>query len=247
MNFFYQSFYSFLYQPLLNGLVLLYLLTRDLGLAVFILTLLVRLALFPLSFKGLKSQQAIKKLDPKVREIKQKYKGDMSQQNKAIMELYKQEKISPASGCLPLLIQLPIIITLYKVFNSGLNADILGRFLYSFVPNPGEIHLKVFWLFDINSKFFIVALALLASALQFWQSKMAIPKGSQKQPGRADFSSAMQKQMLFIFPVITFFVIYTTGVVIGVYWFFSVLFSVIEYYITTRGIKEEKIYAEKNN
>jgi len=233
MNFIIQSFYTFLYQPLLNGLVLLYFLTHDLGLAVFILTLLVRLVLFPLSFKGLKSQQAMKTIEPKIRELKQKHKDNIPEQNRAVMELYKQEKVSPVSGCLPLLIQFPIIIALYRVFYNGLNIESFNKFLYSFVPNPGEIPLKIFWLFDANSKIFIIVLALLAAVLQFWQSKMTMPKG-QKKPTGTDFASAMQKQMLYIFPVITFFIIYKTGVVVGAYWFFSVLFSLLEQAIIAR-------------
>ena len=237
MNFIIQSFYTFLYQPLLNGLVLLYFLPHDLGLAVFILTLLVRLILFPLSFKGLKSQQAIKTIEPKIREIKQKYKDNIPKQNRAVMELYKQEKVSPVSGCLPLLIQFPIIIALYRVFYNGLNIESFNRFLYSFVPNPGEIPLKIFWFFDANSKIFIIVLAILAAVLQFWQSKMTMPKGQKKSTG-TDFANTMQKQMLYIFPVITIFIIYKTGVVVGAYWFFSVLFSLLEQTIIAKTTKQ---------
>ncbi len=241
MNFLFQVFYTFLFAPFLNGLVLLYSIVGDLGLAIVFLTLIVKIALFPLSLKALRSQRQMQKINPQIAEIKQKHKGNLTEQNAALLELYKKEEISPTSGCLPLLIQLPIIIALYRVFTSGLTIENLNKFLYSFVPNPGEIPQQVFWIFSAQSKVFILTLAILAALAQFWQSRISF-KGAPKQKSGSnlDFGSMMQKQALFIFPLITFFIIYKTGIVVGVYWFFSVLFSLGEHFLMERNFKKIK-------
>ncbi|MBM4177684.1 membrane protein insertase YidC [Candidatus Gribaldobacteria bacterium] len=239
MNFLFQIYYNFLFAPLLNGLVVLYYLCKDLGLAVVLLTLLVKIVLFPLSFKTLKSQKQIQKINPQILEIKAKNKGNLTGQNAELMELYKKEGISPASGCLPLLFQLPIIIALYRVFSSGLTSETLSKFLYAFVPNPGDIPLKVFWIFSPESSFFIIVLALLAALAQFWQARISLPAKSQKTKSQSfSFESAMQKQTKFLFPLITFFIVYKTGLVVGVYWFFSVLFSLAEHYFLEKKISK---------
>ncbi len=238
MNFFLQLYQVILFQPLLNGLVLLYVFLpgHDLGTAVIILTLLIRLLLHPISAKGLKSQKVLSSLQPKIKEIQEKFKGDRAQQSAAMMELYRKEKISPASGCLPLLLQLPIIIALYQVFLKGLGAEFLAGNLYSFVPNPGIINQTFLGVFDLQSKIFVLVVAVLAGAAQFWQTKIAgsITGG---QSGAGDIASSIQKQMLYVFPVLTVFIIYKIGGLIGVYWLSSTLISVGEQYLANRHIK----------
>lgn len=243
MNFLYQIFYSLLFQPLLNGLLLLYSLVGDLGVAAVLLTLIVKVVLFPLSLKALRSQKQMKEIEPKMKEIKNKYKNDIAEQNKAMMDLYREKNISPASGCLPLLIQLPLIIALYRVFSSGLTSNVLDKFLYSFVPNPGDVPQIVFWFFSAESHAFLLVLALIAAFAQFWQSKMTFQQTKSKTPQKGpmpDFGSLMQKQGMFLFPLITFFVIYKTGIIVGVYWFFSVLFSIAEQLIVKANFKQTK-------
>jgi len=111
-----QFFNIVLYQPLLNGLILLYtyLPGHDLGIAVIVLTLIMKLILHPSSLHAIRSQKALSTLQPKVKEIQRKYKDDKQAGARATMELYKKEKISPFSGCLPLLKQLPNLIAIYQ-------------------------------------------------------------------------------------------------------------------------------------
>ena len=116
------SFYNtVLYQPLFNALILLYeyFPGHDFGIAIVVLTLIIRFALYPSSAQAIKSQEAMARLQPKIKELQDKYKDNKEQQAKEIMELYQKEKINPFSGCLPLLIQLPILIALYQVFLKG--------------------------------------------------------------------------------------------------------------------------------
>lgn len=240
MNFIIQFFYLILYQPLFNALILLYryLPGHDFGLAVVILTLFIKVILHPLTIKGLKAQKGMADLQPKIKEIQSKYAGDVQKQNKILMELYKQEKVNPFSGCLLLLLQLPILIALYQVFLKVFNHEALNGILYNFVANPGVISQTFLWVFDLNNKIFIGVLAVLAGVVQFWQTKISSPAPiGQSAKGQKDFSGLMQKQMLYFFPVLGAIVIWQFGAVIGLYWIFSSLFSIGEQMIINKQSK----------
>ena len=130
-------FHIILSQPLINILLLIYKFTaQDFGLAVIVLTILIRLALLPLTKKSIIAQKAMSSLNPKIQVIKEKHKDNKEAQTKALMELYQKEKISPFSGCLPILIQLPILWALYSVLINSLkivNANDVYPFLSNFV------------------------------------------------------------------------------------------------------------------
>src|SRR3989344_8315591 len=121
-----EFFNTILTQPLLNVLIWLYniLPGNDIGLAIIVLTLLIRALLYPSFQKSLRAQRELQQLQPKLDELKQKHKDDQAAQAKAMMEFYKENKISPFSSCLPLLIQLPILIALFLALRTGLNGDI---------------------------------------------------------------------------------------------------------------------------
>ena len=245
MNFFTQFFYIVLFQPFLNILVLLYVYLpgRDFGIAVIILTLLIKLVLHPITLKGLKQQKLTSELQPKLAEIKEKYKNDKAQQSRAMMELYKKEKINPMSGCLPLLIQLPIIIALYKVFLDGFKTEVLAHNLYSFVPNPGVMNTTFLGVFNMESRAFVIVLALLAGIGQFIQMKMTTSASSKASKGKGkgkDFASSMQSQMLYIFPVISVLLVYKLGTVIGLYWLCTILFSIGEQHLINKKHDRQK-------
>src|SRR3989338_6616349 len=128
INFFNQI----LVYPLLNLLVFFYNFIPDIGVVIILVTVLVRLALLPSFHKSLKHQKALQDLQPKMNEIKEKHKDDKEQQAKAMMELYKVHKVNPLSSCLPLLLQLPLLIALYQVCIRSLDGSKLNG-LYSFV------------------------------------------------------------------------------------------------------------------
>lgn len=242
MNAFIQFFYTILYRPLVNVLVLLYLYLpgHDLGVAVIVLTLIVRLILHPFSLKGMRSQKALSTLQPKIKEIQNKFKNDKQQQSQALMEFYRKEKISPMSGCLPLLLQLPIIIALYQVFLKGLAPEALTGALYSFIPNPGVMAPTFLGIFSLEGKAFILGVALLAGAAQFWHARLSTSKTQTKsKPGQRDFSSMLQKQMLYFFPVLTVFIVWKFGATIGLYWLVSTLCSVGEQMLVNKRYAKE--------
>ena len=131
-------YHTIFLKPTFNALVALYNLVGDVGVAIILLTLAVRLIILPVTLKSLKSQKALQELQPKLNALKEKHKGDKPGLAKATMELYKQEKVNPASSCLPLLIQLPIFIALYQAMQVVLKNDGFD-FLYGFVSKPEQI------------------------------------------------------------------------------------------------------------
>lgn len=243
MSLFIEFFYIILYRPLVNVLILLftYLPGHDLGLAVILLTLLIKLALHPISMKGLRSQKAMSALQPKIKEVQEKYKNDRAAQSQAVMALYKQEGVSPASGCLPLLLQLPIIIAIYQVFLRGLTSESLSNSLYTFVPHPGVI-IPTFLGLDLQQGAFVIVVAIVAGIAQFIQAKLT--NQNQKTDGQkskgGDFAKAMQTQMLYFFPIITVVIVWKFGAIIGLYWLTSTLFSIGEQLLISRKKPEQK-------
>jgi len=223
-------FYITLYQPLFNALVLLYdyIPGRDFGVAIIVLTLIIRVALYPVSVKAINSQKNLQKLQPKIQDIQKKHKNNKEQQAKETLELYKKEKINPFSGLLLSLIQIPILIALYKVFWDGLNPEELSN-LYQFIVNPG--HLDPLFLGAIDLSKPNIIMAVFAGATQYFQSKMLIPKtAAKKQTGQPDFSQLMQKQMVYFLPGFTVIILLGLPSALGLYWAVSGLFSIIQQY-----------------
>jgi len=227
-----------LYQPLFNALVLLYqyLPGHDFGIAVIVLTVIIRLILYPLMMQSIKSQKVLTELQPKIQEIQIKYKNDKEKQARATMELYQKEKISPFGGCLPLLIQFPILIALYQVFWKGLRPEEMGS-LYSFVPSLEAIDPS--FLGIVNLAGASPVFAVLAGILQYFQTKMITPRQQKLSGGQslakdgqmAQFSQIMQKQTLYFFPLFTVFILWRLPAAIGLYWIVTVLFSIIQQYL----------------
>ena len=234
-------FYIVLYQPLFNGLILLYqyIPGRDFGIAVIVLTLLIRFAIYPLGTKGIKAQKALSEIQPKMKEIQEKFKHDKEKQARAMMELYQKEKINPFSGCLPLLIQLPIIIAVYKVFltfKDGLSAEELNV-LYSFVHYSNNLSTSFLGFIELTEPFW--PLAILVGILQFFQTKMLSPKSSSKkalkgQDKMMQFSDMMQKQMLYFFPFFIVLILWNLPSVIALYLIIFTLVSIIQQYFTLK-------------
>ncbi len=222
-------FNTLLYRPLFNVLILLYnyLPGHDFGLAIITLTLIIRLILYPSSVKSIKSQRALSELQPKIQELQKKHKGDKEKQAKATMELYKKERVNPLGGCLPMLIQLPFLIALYRVFWTGLRPEELNN-LYSFVAHPGQINAYFLGIVDLAQPNMI--LAVFAGILQFVQTKMIFSKSKKSKTTGSDFSRMMQKQMVYFFPVFTVIILLRLPAAIGFYWIASSLFLVIQQY-----------------
>ena len=229
MNIFTSAFNLILYQPLFNALVLLYqyLPGRDFGIAVIVLTILTKIIFYPFGTKAIRSQKNLQELQPKLQEIQTKYKDDKQKQVKETMELYKREKVSPFSGCLPLLVQFPILIALYQVFWKGLQPEQMVN-LYGFVVNPGVIDPSFLGLINLSKP--NMYLAIFAGISQFVQSKMIVPKTRKSKTGGSQMGEMMQKQMLYFFPAFTVLILWKLPSAIGLYWLVSTIFSIIQQY-----------------
>jgi len=219
-----------LYQPLVNALIFFYhFLFANFGLAIIVLTVIIRIILYPLNQKAIKSQKEMQLIQPKVKEVQQKYKNNKEEQGKALMDLYKEHKINPASGCLPILVQLPILWGLFSVLRAGLNPEKLTQ-LYSFVARPEIINNTFLGILDLSQKSII--LAILAGIAQFIQSKMLMPKTSASQS--SDFSSVMNKQMVYFFPVFTVFIAASLPAGLGLYWVATTVFGIVQQYFVLK-------------
>jgi len=236
MHFISLIFNEALYRPLFNGLIFLYntVSFHDFGIAIILLTFLIRLAIFPLNQKAIKSQKAMNVFQPQIKEIQQKFKDDRQKQGQALMELYKKNNINPAGGCLPLLLQLPILLALYQVLWNGLNPERLNL-LYSFVSRPETINQMFLGFLDLSKG--SPWMAVLAGVFTFFQSKMMISKKSLKgQPG--DFSVMMNKQMLYFMPVMTVFIAWSLPAGLSLYWVVMTLFGIGQQYLILRKKNE---------
>ncbi len=238
MNVFIAIFNTVLYQPLFNVLVLFYeyIPGHDFGVAVIALTFLIRILTYPLGIKAIKSQKAISEIQPKLNEIKEKYKDDKAAQAKATMEVYQKEKINPFSGCLPLLIQFPVLLALFRVFWRGFSAEQMV-YLYSFVPHPGQIDPSFLGVIDLSHPFAV--LAVLAGVCQFIQTKVMTPKQKVQKKKGGDFSSMFQKQMLYFFPVFTVLIVWRLPSAIALYWITTSLFSIGQQLLVLRTKSQE--------
>ncbi len=240
-------YHTLVYNPLYNGLIYLMdvLPWIDAGLAIVIFTIIVKLILFPLSKKAVTTQLKMKKVEPELNALKEKYKDDKQLHAKKTMELYRTNGINPFAGIILILIQLPIIIALYRVFLSGFS-NIDASILYSFVHVPIAINTEFLGLVDITSKSLI--LALLAGVSSFIQVKLSVPPVSKSEKLREnmtkeerfkhDLTRSMGLQMRYMLPALAFFVSWTISGAIAVYWITSNLFSIGQELVIRRSIKK---------
>ncbi len=225
--------HSIVYQPLFNVLILLIniLPGNSVGTAIILLTVLVRIALLPLTGKSIKVQKAMKVLEPKLKHIRDKHKDDKQLQARKTMELYQEHGVTPFSGCLPLLIQIPIIIGLYWVFLDGLKiVDV--SVLYGFVAAPGALDMH-FLIFDLAGK--SAFLALCAAVSQYFQATLSLGRQDTPKPADAstptmqeEFAKTMQFQMRYILPIMVGVIAYNATAAVALYWATSNILSVAQ-------------------
>ncbi|MFA5029814.1 MAG: YidC/Oxa1 family membrane protein insertase [Patescibacteria group bacterium] len=236
-----QLFNIIFYQPLLNLLVLFYnfIPGHDIGVAIILLTFLIKLILYPFSAKSLKSQKALQQLQPKINALKNQYKDQREKMGVEMMKLYKAEKVSPFSSCLPLLIQFPFLIAIYQVFYTGLAQGSLSK-LYSFIPNPGTLSPIAFGFLDLSKP--QVILAALAALAQFWQARMLnFNKPEVKTTGSKDEGTLaiMNKQMVIFMPIMTFIIGFTLPSGLVLYWLVVTLLTILQQLVTFRKKKDQ--------
>lgn len=213
---------TFLYEPIYNTLVFIaqHIALKDVGLAVVILTILIRFLLMPISKKSIISQYKMRNLQPKLDAIKSKGLSK-EQEAKEQFALYKEEKINPFSGCLYLLIQLPILFALYFSFIKGIDQP---THLYSFLSTDG---LKNMFLgvIDITKPF--LPFAILAGLTQGIQAfLMPKPPTNTNTGFQAQFTKSLSMQTKYILPIIIIFISAKLASAVALYWVITNIFSI---------------------
>jgi YidC/Oxa1 family membrane protein insertase len=240
-------FHTIFYQPLYNALVALTTIVpgHDLGLAVVLLTIIVKLILIPISHKTIKTQKKMKELEPAMSKIKENHK-DQQEQALKIMELYSQHGVNPFSGVFLMFLQLPIILALFFVFKDGL--DLTSTDIYSFILKPEFISHKLFGLVDLTQK--SIVLALLVGITQLVQVQLSVPPAPAKKEGAdASFGDSLAQSMSFqvkyVLPVFIMFVSYGLNTAVSVYWIVNNLFTVAHELYVRRKAKDLALEAVK--
>lgn len=231
-----------LYRPIYNLFILVYDIIpyKDAGVAIILITLFIRFSLLPLSWSSVRSQRMMQALGPQLEKIKQQYKGDQQGLTKATMDLYKKYDINPLSSCLPLLLQLPILIALYQVLRN-INLD-QTNLLYSFIPRPETFNSTFLGFIDLTKPFY--PLAILAGIAQFVQGYQLQAKKPKKAPVKSidpdkefdasSITSAMTTQFVYIMPLMTVFISWNLFAGLPLYWVTTTLFSIFSQVIAVK-------------
>lgn len=235
-------YHEILFRPLFNLLVAItnFLPNHSIGIAIILVTIIVRLVLLPSSLHQARLQQKnqakLAGLQKELKAIHEEHKNDKAKRAEETMALYRKSGVNPASGCLPLLIQLPILLALYRVFLSGLKAETF-RNLYSFVAVPTQLQSTFFGL-DLSMP--SIYLGVLAGVAQFIQMRFFNPSPAM-QPGMDQSSeqmmASMQKNMMYVFPVMTVFISLQLPAALALYWFVSTVLALGQQYMIKKALK----------
>lgn len=227
---------NFLTAPITQVLIFFYGLTgNNFGLAILLLTVVIRAILVPITIPSLKSAKKMQDLKPRLDKLKEKYKGDKQKLQLAQLELYKQEGINPAAGCLPQIAQLLVLIALYQVFIGVISGNQI---------NGQPINLKFLWL-DLGKPDPLYILPILAGISQLilslmmtsgLESHVQAPKvkdAKKKEEDSLEMAQSMQQQMLLIMPVMTGLIALKFQSGLALYWVATTFFSLIQQYIVS--------------
>lgn len=263
-----QLWHILLYQPLVNALIFFYqLLFSNLGLAIIVLTGLIRLILVPLTLPSIKAASKMRELAPEIDKLKKKHKEDKQKFAQAQMKLYRRHGANPAAGCLPQIVQLIILIALFQAFRQVLFVDgetinrlneilypslrlssetvINARFTYLDLTKPDIIRLPKDFLGGVLPG--LPGIFLLgAAAIQFISSKMMVPQAKKAQieakktpQASDDMATAMQTQMIYLFPLMTIFIGFSFPSGLVLYWLtFSAFTALQQYFISKSAISK---------
>jgi len=224
-------FKTVFYKPLYNGLIFLIdiLPGIDLGVAIILFTILVRLILFPLSRQSVKTQLKMRQIEPLIAASKEKHKNSRDEQARDMLRIYKENDLHPLSGVLLMLIQLPILISLYVVFSGSGLPTVHPELLYSFVKMPENISVIFLGFIDLLKPNFIFA--VLAAVTQFLQIRFSMPPPAAKKENatfQEDLARSMNFQMRYFMPILIFIFALRFSAALSLYWIVSNLFTIAQ-------------------
>lgn len=242
-------FETFLYQPLLNLLFVIYdFVISDIGIAIIIMTIIIRVVLLPIFYKSAKDQTILQKISPQIQEIQKKHKDNKEQQVQEMLAVYKEHKVNPFSSFGLLFLQLPILFAVYRVFLNGFGEEVTAL-LYHWVPQPEHVDSLFLGIVDLTIP--NTVLVLVAVVLQYLNAKlmMHIQKQKKKQtdtpvPDMAQKAQNISKKLIFLMPFITGIILWNLPSAVALYWLTTSLFSAAQQIVINKRIlKHEQQHA----
>lgn len=241
-----------------HWLITLYNVTGNLGLAIIVFTIIIRLLLLPLTIPSLKAmrhqQQAMKKLKPELDKLKKQHKNDKQALQKAQMELYKVHNINPLNGCLPQIVQLVLLMVLYQVFIKFLaQTNIEGTLIdptFGWMNLAKPDHLYVLPVLAGVTQLFLSLMVAPASEtpdkIPNDSTKKAVQVANKKEEDVAEMAATMQQQMIFILPVMIGFSALRFPAGLALYWTVTTIFSIIQQFVLSGpgGLKTYALRAQ---
>lgn len=230
------------YNPIYNALVALVAVIPggDVGVAVIIITIIIRLILLPFSLSAARTQQAMRTLEPKIKDVKERHKGDKEKEALETLALYREAKVNPFASILMVFIQIPVLLALYWVFSSESFSTINRALLYAATPIPENISLEFLGLISVVGKSMV--LAVLAGVTQFYQAHLALSgtmKPSAQGGMQGDFQRIMGLQLKYVFPFLIGVISYTTSGAIALYFITMNLAGAVQEWYLRRALRTE--------
>jgi YidC/Oxa1 family membrane protein insertase len=225
---------TFFYEPLVNALVWLYttFAFEDLGVAIILLTIVIRLVLYPLFHRSVRHQSVMQRLQPELKKIQAQYAKDRERQAREMLALYRAHNVNPFSGFLLLLVQLPFLIALYHVFSGVLSVETVGPKLYAFVHPPDAFHTTLLGLINLNEQ--SIVMVGLAAITQYFQGQLALPK--RREGEQLSDAERIGRNMVLVAPLITLFIFWQFPAAVSLYWAVTSLFSIGQQLIVNRQL-----------
>lgn len=235
-------FHAAFYNPIYNALVALIALIPggDVGVAVILVTIIIKLILLPFSISAARTQQAMKILEPKIKDLKEKHKGDKEKEALETLELYKEAEVNPFASILTVFIQIPVLLALFWVFSYESFTTINTLLIYPFTPLPHTASLEFLGIISVTGKSMV--LAILAGLTQFLQAHMALSgtmKPSDTKSMQNDFQRIMGLQLKYVFPFLIGTISYTTSGAIALYFIATNLAGSLQEWYVRRVIATE--------
>ncbi|MEK7101677.1 MAG: YidC/Oxa1 family membrane protein insertase [Patescibacteria group bacterium] len=239
-SFFNATFYN----PIYNALVALVALIpgSDVGIAVVLVTIVIRLILLPFSLSAARTQRAMKTLEPKIKDLKEKHKGDKEKEALETLALYREAKVNPFASILTVFIQIPVLLALYFVFYYEPFPAINAARLYAFTPIPDIASLEFLGIISVAGK--SIVLAFLAGITQFYQAHLALSgtmKPSDTKSMQNDFQRIMGLQLKYVFPFLIGVISYTTSGAIALYFITTNLAGSLQEIYVRRALAAEEL------
>lgn len=233
-------FHTIIYVPLYNGLVWLVdvLPGHDMGLAVILLTVAVRVVLIPLSRRAVQTQLVMKELTPDIEALKEKHKDDREAQGKAIFALYRERGVHPFAGLGLVLLQFPVLIGLYWVFSHGGLPAVDASLLYGFVGVPGSVRMDFLGLIPLSGHSIVLAITAALTQLVYTRLSMGAPATKDPSPVESSLSGDLAKsfdtQARYVLPAFIGIISFSVAAAAPLYWTTSNLFMIAQEYVSGR-------------